>query len=345
MSSAGSLMDVKHTSYFTFGKAKTNSGLKREGYCIWGGAVIKGEDGKYHMFASSWPDIEGYSNWVLHSEIVHAIADTPEGPFTYHAVALPARGEGYWDGSMTHNPTIQKHGDTYILFYTGTHYAETPDRKADHWAAWNKKRIGIATSKSVYGPWQRYDSPILEPREGKWDEVITSNPAPYVHEDGSVILVYKSTDALHRKRTPGRYDLKLGVAKAAHYLGPYERIRDDYIFPDTFDYDIEDPYIWRQDGIYHMIAKLFEDGMQIIGENRAGCHATSPDGIHWTMLEKGYSRTIEFKGDSSVTYHRAERAQLLIEEGVPKYLYLAVLSTNVGHKGVNICIPIINSNG
>ena len=36
---------------------------------------------------------------------------------------LPARGEQFWDGRMTHNPVVRKIGSKYVLYYTGTTYA------------------------------------------------------------------------------------------------------------------------------------------------------------------------------------------------------------------------------
>ena len=34
--------------------APINGGFKMDGYWIWCGSVIKGEDGRYHMFSSRW---------------------------------------------------------------------------------------------------------------------------------------------------------------------------------------------------------------------------------------------------------------------------------------------------
>jgi len=198
----------------------------------------------------------------------------------------------------------------------------------------------------VYGPWKRFDKPILEPRQGKWDSVITSNAASCVREDGSVLLVYKSSATKPRDRKKGFIDLKLGVAHAKHYLGPYERIRDSWIFSETGDeFDTEDAYIWYQDGIYHMTAKVFGAGERLIGENMAGYYATSKDGISRKMHGKAYSRTVTWEDGSQTTFANAERPQLLIENGKPRYLYLAVLEKqgdmrNTG-KSYNICVPLL----
>lgn len=54
---------------FELGKPAKNSGLKREGYTIWGSSVIKGDDGLYHMFAACWPNRYPLSNWVTDATI------------------------------------------------------------------------------------------------------------------------------------------------------------------------------------------------------------------------------------------------------------------------------------
>ena len=44
-------------------------------YHIWGASVVKGFDGKYHMYYARWQYDVGHFGWVTHSEIAYAIAD------------------------------------------------------------------------------------------------------------------------------------------------------------------------------------------------------------------------------------------------------------------------------
>jgi len=91
------------------GPSVKNGGFEMEGYWVWGASVIQGEDGKYYAFASRWakkyPFFNGY---IFYSEVVRAVSDKPEGPFTFQEVVLKPRGSQYWDGRTTHNPTIIK---------------------------------------------------------------------------------------------------------------------------------------------------------------------------------------------------------------------------------------------
>jgi len=99
------LMDLKERML----PAPVGGGFRMEGYWVWCGSVIKGEDNRYHMFASRWPKSQPmHPGWLSLSEIVRASSDTPEGPYQFEEVVLPARGAEYWDGRMTHNPQITK---------------------------------------------------------------------------------------------------------------------------------------------------------------------------------------------------------------------------------------------
>lgn len=307
--------------------APPRGGFRMAEYWIWCGSVIRGEDGRYHMFASRWPrELRFGPHWLTNSEVVRAVSDRPEGPFEFAEVVLPPREENYWDGRMTHNPSIHRVGDRYLLFYAGTTYegaTPTPDAQVRAGMpmvrqARANQRVGLATARSVNGPWERLDAPILEPRAGRWDALMTTNPAPCALPDGSVILVYKSTSDQQGL-------LRMGVARAESPEGPYERAKDGELFgfanPDDH---VEDAYVWLGTERFELIMKDINGG--ISGEQGAGVHATSEDGKNWTVSRpaKAYSLTIAFASGSPRSFARAERPQLLIEDGVPRMLYLAV---------------------
>lgn len=69
------------------------------------------------MFASRWPkSLPFHPGWMAASEVVHAVSETPEGPYRFSDVALGARGAQYWDRQSIHNPRVLKHKDTYVMF-------------------------------------------------------------------------------------------------------------------------------------------------------------------------------------------------------------------------------------
>lgn len=257
--------------------APLGGGFALEDDWVWCGSVIRGEDGRYHMFASRWTKgVSFWAHWLTNSEVVRASSDTPVGPYQFEEVVLPPRGDGFWDGRMTHNPTIHKSGDTYLIFYTGTTYdapmptPQTPETWGSPIVAQARanQRIGLATAPSPLGPWTRRDAPILAPREGKWDSMMTTNAAPCVLPDGGVLLIYKAVG--HQADL-----LRLGVARAPHFDGPYERLKDEPLFRfDATGDHVEDAYVWRENGQFRLVMKDMNGG--ICGEKGSGIAATSP---------------------------------------------------------------------
>lgn len=322
--------------------APVGGGFAMEDYWVWCGSVIRGDDARYHMYAARWPKrYPFFDGYRLYSEIVHAVSPTPVGPYTMADVALPPRGEAFWDGRMTHNPTIHRHGDTYLLFYIGSTWtgpevgpqeiATSPKPDASYAAI----RIGLATSRSLDGPWERRDAPILLPRPGKWDGTIVTNPAPCVLGDGRILMLYRSN-------TPD--GLRIGAAIADSPSAPFERLSDEPVLQLTDGNFVEDPFVWWSDDHLELLAKDMTGGLT--GEFHAGVHLTSTDGVRWTPSSpaKAYSRRVVW-GDGSVTVQGSlERPQLLIEGGRPTHLFAATADGPGGFRHAantwNMVIPL-----
>lgn len=332
--------------------APVNGGFRMEGYWVWCGSVVQGEDGKFHMFASRWPKtLPMHPGWISSSEIVRAEAESPEGPYQFQEVVLPARGAQYWDGRSTHNPHIIKHGDRYLLYYMGsTHPFSEPD-PAEYGAddprciaGRANKRIGLAVSRSVFGPWERRDQPILPVRPGRFDSFLTSNPAPCVHADGSVLLIYKA----RRYEGYKHGKMTIGSARADHYEGPYQVVSEQPVF-DPERFHIEDPFIWKTGEGYELIAKDMDGNL--CGEKYGGIHAFSPDGVDWHLAEQplAYSRRITWDDGSVRLMGNLDRPFLLFQEGRPTHLFAATSDgTKSFHDATetwNMVIPLRDRNG
>lgn len=317
---------------------------------VWCGSSIRGEDGRYHLFASRWPKSVSFNYWATNSEVVRAVADKPEGPYRFEDVVIKPRGSEFWDGMASHNPTIHFHEGKYLLFYTGmTYRGKRPearvfdDQDRDTWInSWHSKRIGLMVADSVYGPWTRPDRPVLDNRPGKWDAVIISNAAPCVGRDGSITLLYKSCDLLHPKgHYKGRFNL--GVARAADWRSPFHRLSDHPItLSGSKDNHIEDPYIWWNGEGFEMIVKDMVG--EVCGEAQAGIHAFSRDGIDWEVQnpKKAYSRLVTWDDGTTSERAKLERPQLLIENGKLTHLFVSTLDTD-GEDTVdswNVAIPL-----
>lgn len=333
------------------GKAVTNGGFEMKDYWVWGSSVIKGEDEKYHMFASRWPKfIPFHPGWMVASEIVRAIADKPAGPYKFEEVVLPSRGPQYWDGRSTHNPKIVKYKDHYILYYMGsTNPFEdlTPENVSEFnlqskrciVGRW-KKRIGIAVSESIYGPWKRFDKPILDIKPNTFYSFLTSNPSPLIKEDGTVILIFKGRGYKGNKHG----EMNIGVATANSYMGPYRVIGDKPFFSKDKFGVVEDPCLWNDKTGYHMIAK--DHRGSITGEAGEGFLANSDDGIEWKIDQspKAYSKVISWDNGKTIKMGQLERPFVLIEDGKPTYLFFATMDGPGGFgnatKSWNMVVPL-----
>jgi hypothetical protein len=213
------------------------------GYEVWGGTVVKGDDDKYHMFYSRWPARYGGNSWVNKSEIAHAVSDSPFGIFTFHDVTLPRRGKEYWDGLVTHNPTVQRFGDKYYLYYMGNTGDDivTPGLNMVHR---NNQRIGVAVADSPYGPWKRFDDPVIDASSNTSapDSLCVANPTVARSADGIYHLLYKAVG--RQKPLPFGGPVVHLVASSASPIGPFKKnLQPQFLMPgETFPF--EDPFMW-----------------------------------------------------------------------------------------------------
>ncbi len=237
------------------------------------------------MFASRWTKhLTFHPGWMIASEIAHLVSDTPEGPYTFCDVALPARGAQYWDGRATHNPKILKYKDNYVLFYMGSTHpfdefpeADTLKLKSKYSiVARSNKRIGVAYSKSLNGPWTRLDAPVWNTKPETFYSFLTSNPAPWVNEDGSVLLIFKSRK--YNEDFPYQSSMAIGVAGASHFLGPYTLLSEEPVFSLEKNAEVEDPCLWKDETGYHILAK--DQRGKITGEKGNGVLFHSLDGVN-----------------------------------------------------------------
>jgi hypothetical protein len=320
--------------YSRIGEAPVDGGFTQEEYWVWGSSVIRGDDGKYHMFVSRWPKyLPFHPGWMVASEIVHAVSDTPEGPYEFVDVALPSRGPEYWDGRATHNPRIFKHNDTYILIYMGSTnpFADVMESDAHTLThssyiatvARSNKRIGIATSQSPYGPWERRDEPILQTKPGTFYSFLTSNPSPWINEDGSVIMLFKSRS--YKEDFPFQTAMTIGVATAPSIDGPFEVVGDEPIFGIDKMGEVEDPFLWKDETGYHMLAK--DQRGTITGNFHSGILAHSTDGINWVLDDEplAYTRMINWSDGTNIEMGQLERVFGLMESGKITHLFFATM--------------------
>ncbi len=96
-----------------------DNGIEEAAYSYWGGNILKGDDGKYHLFVCRWREDSPKGHWEWpNSIVVHAISDSPQGPFKF----VSEIGKG-------HNPEIYrtKSGEYIIYVIDGFYKSSTLD--------------------------------------------------------------------------------------------------------------------------------------------------------------------------------------------------------------------------
>lgn len=262
--------------------AKVGSGFQMDGYYVWCGSCIKGEDGKYYLFASRWPIETGFPDgYMFHSEIVLTSTDSLDKPFQFEKVIFTKRDGNFWDSTMSHNPQIVKHGDEYLLFYIGS-----VDGKGE------TRKIGVAHSKSITDGWVRPDKPIELPENA-------NNPAVIIKENDGIYMAFRD----------GK--LKVSIAYAKSHTEPFTVLNYD-IFPKG---RVEDMYLFVNNGKFEIIAEDNEGAYTgLVG---AGVHFVSDDCKNWETCEplQVYDRTVEYTDGNVLQLQRRERPQLFFDNG------------------------------
>lgn len=307
---------------------------KNDGYYIWDSSIIQDEQGIYHLVYSRWSEELGFQGWLIFSEIVHAVSDSPIGPWEYKGTLLKGRGSGYWDALGVHNPMIAFFDGKYYLYYNSTNLgSESHDEKelkelgqqGGKHPKWgnvrNNQRIGVAVAESFDGPWERMDEPLIEPAGPVRNMV--NNPT-ITKKDDLYYLIFKG-DKPNEKRIIR--DQAIAISKSP--AGPFE-IQDkpviDYI-------ETEDMAMWydtkreRFYAVFHAFAGFI--GM-----------VTSTDGKDWKQAAEYIvlpKRVLMTNGEFYLP-ERLERPFVVVENDEPHVL---VLSAKKGNDSHLIFIPVI----
>jgi hypothetical protein len=318
--------------------------LRNPSFHNWGSSIIKGEDGKYHLFYAQMSKEIGFKSWLTDGIISHAVSDFPTGPYKHVEVVLKGRGPDYWDAYTAHNPRIKFFDGKYYLYYISTNTGDKIFSNYEFNQARNEsipneyrsilrmnQRIGVAVSQSVNGPWKRFDQPLLEP-SGPIAQ-ITCNPAVTQRPDGGYIMILRG-DKPNLKFANGKWPdhneliRSQAIALSNSPLGPWI-IQPK---PAVGNLNSEDPAIWydskrkRYYGIYHAFGYM---GM-----------ITSKDGLNWTNAKnyKILDKALNKSDGTKILANRLERPFIYVEDGIPIALTVAVLEKD--QNSYSLFIPL-----
>lgn len=294
-------------------------------YYNWCNSIIRDDKGMYHLFYSRWPKSIGFSAWLTHSEIAHAVSKKPGGPYKTGQTVLTSR-KGYWDNISTHNVKVEKFGDLYYMYYTSTNTGSEKrsaeelieiGRKGARHDSWSllrsNQRTGVAVSQSLDGPWKRRNQPMIEPHGPI--ETVTVNPAVCLGPDHRYYLIIKGDDRYSEKRR-----LIQAIGTSDRPEGPF-RLEEKPAFADI---PTEDVSMWYDKNRQRYYAIFHAHGGDFIGL------ITSEDGINWQKAThyEVCKKEIPLNDGTIMKVDRMERPFVFMENDEPVLLSFGVKKGN-----------------
>ena len=243
---AGENTDPKYAGTWegTLGRWK-NNGIEDTERSYWGGNIVKGSDGKYHIYVSGWPEstAKGHMAWSSASRVYHVKSDNVWGPYTYVS-----------DIGAGHNSEIYKTGDTYVIYHI--------------------EPLGIYTSTTLGDSWTSreflYDQRDRILIAGDKIETSLSNCSFAKREDGSFVMI---------DRGGGIWVSQDGLTDPWHQLTDKSVYLNDVI---TDRGSFEDPVIWRDHLQYHMVVNAWRPRQAYYYRSKDGLHWVMEAGKAYT---------------------------------------------------------------
>ena len=287
--------------------------LKIDGYFVWGGSVVQGNEGRYHMLFSLWESGDEYppfeDGWLINSKIAYAVSDFPDKGFQFQKIVLSGRrydgDPTAWDAQGVHNPHVKRYNNRYYLYYIGS---QDPGRQPEGSPGENLSRrnriqqnqkIGVIAFNSfddlLSGQFNRPDKPLLVPRSRvKKDDVLNPSPAGTVAKPDNLVVVnpsvvYRPADGKYLLYFKGNlWDPNWrgvhGVAVSESPAGPFTA-QDEFVFDIRLEdgriASAEDPYVWHDRKRNRFFAVFKDFTGTFTGSNPGLAILVSSDGISW----------------------------------------------------------------
>lgn len=258
----------------------------------WGGGppVYDVATSMWHLFVTEIAGHCGMCTWTRMSQAAHAVSKTPEGPYTRVSTAIPTQTHNvYYAYSAPDKMHLIYHifgGDnpeSCNPYYPCTN-GSTPHCKGlgpppGHWPKPScTVRNGGAHahySKSLDGPWQSAGKLRIN-TAGMPSVAGSSNPAPYVFPNGTVLMMGRGKDARHLPNGTVIRGHNIFLYRAASWNATYEWVRGDGVNGSVNLGDgrllTEDPVVWRGRRGFHVLLHSAPDLT----------HGWSKDGLKWS---------------------------------------------------------------
>lgn len=257
----------------------------------WGGSVLRGDDGMWHMYAAEITGGCGMNVWLSNSRVVHAISTDPESvPFTF---------AGEVASVFAHEPIAQRAPTgEYVIWFTAVLPPSKPPVNGGKMCRGcsngrSPASCGTDANRNASTPLPTYmvyssspNGPWSSPAEIPGTAVFAdSNFSPVILPNGSVVGLMRQT-----------------VVMAAHWRDP-----SSYRTVGRWSDRGEDPYVYLdRAGIFHNIVHIGRT-------NTHGLHYWSLDGITWIASPgPAYNNTITYSDAPPRTLGCRERPHIVL---------------------------------
>lgn len=253
----------------------------------WGGSVVRGSDGMWHMFVSEilcdkddlYQTRCGLKGWQTNSQVAHVVSENVEGPYTRLGVVLSPEH---------HNPTvaISPVDGTWYLYSISGHSGP----------------IDVVSSTDDGYTWT--DPKTVSKMQ---------NPGPVLHDDGKMTMFYRGDGDKGTLPPPTCSEEFIGMQSCSSPMATCQTGNGKPIFSHT----AEDPMIFRDHrGHYHMLMNVFPGACT--PKDQQGGHAWSRDGVTWSEPRVGaFITTISLSDGSYIKCTRRERPQMIMDPDRP----------------------------
>lgn len=269
--------------------------------CYWDGKIVKGDDGRYHMYASRWDQSYSHSRGVKQkSKAIHAVSDHAMGPYKDMGLLWPD-----WQEGKGHHVTGLRMADGRYAVVTSSittgevFVAESPD-----------------------GPFELLGQ--IKVDCNGFDPALARNEKSG-HMDGVTIML----------RPDGRYMLVSGSAAVMisedGILGPYKMMHGPVYkdVPKLPQQKMGSPTVWYSGEMYHMVLHYWRSD--------TAYHLTSEDGIHdWKNRGIAYRHGADVFRYTDGTVNRwatVQRPTVYLENGHVTHFNFSVIDSTTGGDG------------
>jgi hypothetical protein len=293
---------------------------------FWDGSAIRGDDGRWHLFASRFANGCGLSAWKTNSECVRAVADAPLGPYAVEETVVPA---------FCHNPSIRRANDgAYLLYSIGqlvdpsTLVSTCMDGRTlalppSSGLVTSVCTIRVQSAPSVRGPW----SAPVEITNAGWVPLCPTNPAPVVNDDGSIALFFRA----YQLGDGGAPVERLFRSDAPSWRGPYTFPREP-----LFLREAEDPFVWRAGG--RGLRMLYND--KFTDPANVGGLALANDEATWATAGSAYALDVAMSDGTTLHVSRRERPSIAWTPDRGAVLFTAIAPSSGDDGSYVIATPL-----